>query len=147
MEYRKARTSHAQPGYTLSRQTPPISVACSSMTKDRWPARASSIPAMMPPNPAPMIPTSWSGRGTASIAALASRFIVPMLRVSDTSSLSDDSERTREVVVQPATIERDEDVAYRTASAIEEPWQSKRNLQRPQRCTRHMGYTCHCEMR
>ena len=57
-EYKCDGTSHAAPGYTLSRHTPPTSLACSNILKFVTPDCFNLMPSPMPPNPAPTMATS-----------------------------------------------------------------------------------------
>ncbi len=57
-EYSSDGTSHAAPGYVLSRQVPPTRSSRSTMTKSSTPASVSLIAAPMPVKPVPTISVS-----------------------------------------------------------------------------------------
>ena len=57
-EYSSDGTSHAAPGYVLSRQVPPTRSLRSRMTKSSTPAWLSLIAVPMPVNPAPTMRVS-----------------------------------------------------------------------------------------
>src|SRR5215469_6765377 len=59
--------SQDTPGYRLSRHVPPTSSACSMMTNDSRPRRASWMPMPMPAKPAPTIRTSTGVMPRASL--------------------------------------------------------------------------------
>src|SRR5206468_786431 len=78
-EYRWLGTSQAQPGYTLSRQVPPMSWPRSRTTKSSWPARSRATAMAIPENPLPITATSaWAGSGDAASKRVWSVGVVVM---------------------------------------------------------------------
>src|SRR3954469_8265317 len=76
-EYSRDGTSHAAPGYVVSRQVPPTRSSRSRITKSSTPAWVSLIAVPMPVKPAPTISVSYTLVSAMSRRRLVGEFVEP----------------------------------------------------------------------